>query len=359
MKINKVIGYSLSSPFKSNVKYFGYNDLVKNIGIVEVHTDSGIVGYGETYSGVYCSELVSPVVEYLNKFLIGKDVYDFFNINQLPFIGRSGLIKSVFSGVEIAIYDIISKVENKSLSNYLNNSTFDFKTYASNGSAMFSPTDIERDVKQIIDLGFDSYKMRIGVQSKEIDLKRLEFARNTLGSDRTLMVDAIMGSNPNTWDYATAKEWSIELKNFNVLWLEEPFVPSDVYSYSKLKHEVDVKIAGGESLNESMEFDLYKNLNAVDIIQPDITNGGGIRECLDVVNKFGNNNTAIHVWGSQIALNVSREFSKAVGVFYLEVPMMNLEINDLIKTSDAGIGIHISDAVKSKYMSKSSYNFKI
>lgn len=359
MKITKVIGYSLSSPFKSDTKYFGYNELIKNIGIVEVHTNTGVVGYGETYSGVYCSELVSPVVKYLNTFLIGKNVYEFFNINQLPFIGRSGLIKSVFSGVEIAIYDIISKTENKSLSQYLNKSQSDFKTYASNGSAMFSPTEINNDVSRIVDMGFDSYKMRIGVQNKKIDLKRLESARNNLGSDKVLMVDAIMGSNPNTWDYSTAKEWARELKNFDVLWLEEPFIPSDVNSYSKLRHEVDVKIAGGESLNESMEFELYKNLNAVDIIQPDITNGGGIRECLNVVNKFGNSNTAIHVWGSQIALNVSREFSKAVGVFYLEVPMMNLEINDLIKTSEAGIGIHISDDVKLKYMSNSSYNFKI
>jgi len=359
LKINKVIGYSLSSPFKSNIKYFGYKEKIKNIGIVEVHTDSGIVGYGETYSGVYCSELITPVVDYLKKFLIGKSVYDHFNVNQLPFIGRNGLIKSIFSGVEIALYDIVSKAENKSLSEYLGGDVLDFKTYASNGSAMFSPEDIERDVKQIMDLGFSAYKMRIGVQSREIDLKRLEVARNILGNDNVLMVDCIMGSNPNIWDYKTAQNWTLDLEKFNVYWIEEPFIPSDVESYLRLKSNTDIKIAGGESLNGSMEFDFYRNLNVVDIIQPDITNGGGIRECLDVVKKFGNTNTAIHVWGSQIALNVSREFSKHTGVSYLEVPMMDLEINNLIKSPEPGIGIRIDENIKSKFKINSDYNFTI
>ena len=53
MKITKVIGYGLSSPLKeSNFVYYGYQNNIKNIGIIEVHTDTGLVGFGETYAGV-------------------------------------------------------------------------------------------------------------------------------------------------------------------------------------------------------------------------------------------------------------------------------------------------------------------
>ena len=55
MKIKRVIGYGLSSPFQ-NSSYLGYldNSGLKNIGIIEVHTECGLVGFGETYAGVYC-----------------------------------------------------------------------------------------------------------------------------------------------------------------------------------------------------------------------------------------------------------------------------------------------------------------
>ena len=100
-------------------------------------------------------------------------------------------------------------------------------------------------MKNILDKGFTSYKMRIGVQSKKQDIKRLKVARKYLG-DNNLMVDAIMGTNPNKWDLKTAIEWSEILKDFNVYWLEEPFSPDEVIKY-KFLMEYGIPIAGGEA----------------------------------------------------------------------------------------------------------------
>ena len=72
MKITKVIGYGLSSPVKSKFTYYGYQTNIKNIGIIEVHTDNGLVGFGETYAGVYCAELVEPTVKYLENYLMSS-----------------------------------------------------------------------------------------------------------------------------------------------------------------------------------------------------------------------------------------------------------------------------------------------
>ena len=369
MKISKVIGYGLSSPVKGGHTYYGYQSDTKNIGIIEVHTECGMIGFGETYAGVYCAELIEPTVKYLESYLIGTDLSNIDIINSIPYIGRNGLIKCISSGIDIAIYDILSKSENKSLVDYLGGSN-EIPIYASNGSAVFSPDQIEKDVKYIIDKGYTSYKMRIGLQDKDTDLKRLAVAREELGS-HILMVDAIMGTNPNKWDYDTASQWMTDLQEFDVYWLEEPFVPTDIDNYKQLwmnhlsfnKDEKGdwkfIKVAGGEALNQMFEFEIYKKQGVVNVIQPDVTNSGGITDCKKIVKMFGAKKTAMHVWGSQVAINANKHFAEAFNVSYLEIPMMELEINDYIKTDGPGIGINIPDNIKQKYRLKKKENFKI
>jgi len=357
MKISKVIGYGLSSPVKGGHTYYGYQSDTKNIGIIEVHTECGVIGFGETYAGVYCAELIEPTVKYLEQYLVGADLNSLDIINNIPYIGRSGLVKCIASGIDIAIHDVLSKKADVPLHTYLGGDN-DIITYASNGSAVFTPEQITEDVYTILDKGFTAYKMRIGLQSKENDLQRLHAAREALGSER-LMVDAIMGTNPNKWSYDEALQWCRELEKFNVYWLEEPFTPTDVNNYSKLCNQTSIHIAGGEALNQMLEFDLYNNTQAVDIIQPDVTNSGGIKECAEIVAKFGKDKTAMHVWGSQVAINANKHFAKAYDVYYLEVPMMELEINDYIQTNGPGIGIHISDDIKQQYKLKQRENFKL
>jgi len=357
MKITKVIGYGLSSPIKTDFIYYGYQSNVKNIGVIEVHTDTGIIGFGETYAGVYCAELIAPTVKYLESYLVGLELESAAKINTIPFIGRNGLINSIYSGIDIAIYDILSKEKNITLYEYLGGTNIDIDTYASNGSAKFTPKQIEDDVRAIIDQGYTAYKMRIGVQDQHTDLLRLETARKHLGS-RRLMVDAIMGTNPNTWNFETAIKWCKDLEQFGVDWLEEPFIPTQISDYSALCSQSNINIAGGEALNQLLEFDLYKKEKAVDIIQPDVTNSGGIKDCIEIVNKFGSENTAMHVWGSQIAINANKHFAKSNNIL-LEVPMMELQINDEITIDGPGIGIHITDKIKTKYKLKKQLDFKI
>ena len=67
----------------------------------------------------------------------------------------------------------------------------------------------------------------------------------------------------------------------------------------------------------------------------------------------------MHVWGSQVAINANKHFAKAYNVKFLEVPMMELEINDHIKGDELGIGINITDKIKSKYRLKNRINFEI
>jgi len=67
----------------------------------------------------------------------------------------------------------------------------------------------------------------------------------------------------------------------------------------------------------------------------------------------------MHVWGSQVAINANKHFAKAYNVSYLEVPLMELEINDHIKGNGTGIDINITEDIKLRYRLKNKIDFKI
>ena len=226
MKITNVDGYCLSSPYGDG-KVFGQPLGVKSIGIIEVRTDDGLVGIGETYSGVYVHELIKPTVKFIESLIVGMNplnIDDVYNSMNIPFVGMNGFIRSVIGAVEIALWDIKGKVEEKPLYKLFNeNSTNDFNVYNSGGSVSFSPDEIKKDIE---DVTFDGYKMRVGVQSWEDDLERVEIAKKELGSKK-LMVDSIMGTL-NTWDKYEAVDNINSLRYYDLTWVEEPLHPSNL-----------------------------------------------------------------------------------------------------------------------------------
>ena len=113
-KIIKVEGFSLSSKYGDG-NVFGQPKGVKSLGFVEITSESGKKGFGETYSGI-CSQLVNPIVEFLSSYLVGKklDSIDFIDdMNNIPFISNSGIIQSVIAAIELAILDLIGKINEK------------------------------------------------------------------------------------------------------------------------------------------------------------------------------------------------------------------------------------------------------
>jgi len=227
MKIKKVIGYSLSSTYGDG-NVFGQPEGVKSIGLVEVHTDSGLVGIGETYTGVYVPELIEPIVKTIESLVVDKnplDIEDVYNSMEIPFVSMNGFVRSIIGAIEIALWDIKGQVEEKPIYELLSDTyTDDFGVYASGGSVSFSTDDIKDDVSKILSQGFNSYKMRVGVKDWNEDIDRVKTARNELG-DNNLMVDAIQGTL-NNWHQYNLVYNSKQLEQYNLTWIEEPLHPS-------------------------------------------------------------------------------------------------------------------------------------
>ena len=375
--IKKVEGFALSSPYGKG-KSLGQPLGVKSVGLVKVYTESGVYGLGETFSGVYAPELIQPVVSFLESYLIGHLVGDdliFDDIKNIPFIGSNGILRSVFSAIETAIWDARGKILEVPISHLINNnSRKSAPLYASSGTAIFTSDEIIKDVENILDLGYTAYKMRVGYQDWNTDIKRVESARNILGNS-DLMVDAIMGTLRPVWSTDKAIIRAQTLVDFSLRWLEEPVHPENIKGLAEVCHSKLVPIAAGEAYSGNVEYQAILDLQAVDVLQFDATHSGGILACVELARKaeLMKLDSALHVWGSAVAIAANAQVALAVpSIDILEIPMVSLELTEemwieppIIKngvwhSSEApGLGVALNDLLMHKYKFQPNSGYRL
>ena len=103
-------------------------------------------------------------------------------------------------------------------------------------------------------------------------------ARETLGSDVRLMVDA--GGSDAFWPNGLrwARRTAEMLARYDVAWFEEPLAPDALADFVALRRDSPIPIAGGETLTRRQAFQPWLEAGAFDIVQPDVTKVGGISE---------------------------------------------------------------------------------
>ena len=376
-KINKIKGFALSSPYGDG-KSLGQPLGVKSVGFIKIYSDSDEYGLGETYSGVYAPELIKPIATFLEKYFIGRLVGDdlsFEEIKNIPFIGGGGIIQSVISAIEIAVWDLRGKILDKPISHLITDKRREIiPVYASSGTAVFSPDEIKRDVEDIVELGYSAYKMRVGYQDWSIDIKRVKAAREALvGND--LMVDAIMGTIRPAWDAEQAINAVNDLSKFNLRWLEEPTHPDKIKDLARVRSCDIIPIAAGEAYTSEKDFDSIFHFEAVDILQFDATHSGGIKFCIDLAKKAEKRElvSALHVWGSAAAIAANAQVALAQpSIDILEIPMVQLELTDRMwvekptikegvwhSSNAPGLGVVLDEDLMNEYSFKENSGYRI
>ena len=101
----------------------------------------------------------------------------------------------------------------------------------------------------------------------------VEAVRDAIGPDHDIMIEMHGRFNP-----ATAIEMSRELERFTPAWVEEPVPPENLAALKKAADKINIPVATGERIHSRYEFRELFELQAADIIQPDITHIGGILE---------------------------------------------------------------------------------
>lgn len=143
----------------------------------------------------------------------------------------------------------------------------------------YSDEQIRSLCRKYMQAGFTAFKIKVG-QNLENDIKRCRLVREEIGWENQLMVDA-----NQIWDVRTAIDWMTNLKDFKVLWIEEPTSPDDVLGHKKIAESLrkyNIGVATGEMCCNRVLFKQFLQANALEFCQVDSARIGGVNEILSV-----------------------------------------------------------------------------
>jgi L-alanine-DL-glutamate epimerase-like enolase superfamily enzyme len=250
--------------------------------LVELHTDSGLTGWGAAYS---LKGQVVGAFEWLKRFLIGENPLEIERVTEklhgITFwVGRGGAMTHAISAINLALWDVAGKALNQPVSVLLGGRYH--SAVPAYGSALFLPLEtLTQRIHRMRELGFRAIKLGwepFGHQGLAEDERLIRTARQAAGDETVLLIDA--GGSYPFWKlrFKDALERAKMLENHDVYWFEEPLAPDDIEGYTRLTKLSPVKIAHGEVLTRRQSFTPYLKRGAMDIVQPDVSKVGGLSE---------------------------------------------------------------------------------
>lgn len=149
----------------------------------------------------------------------------------------------------------------------------------------YSDDKLRRLLTEAVSQGYRHVKLKVGTNIDD-DMRRLAIAREVIGWDASLMIDA-----NQVWDVPQAIEWVGRLAEFGPLWIEEPTSPDDILGHAAIRRAVaPVGVATGEHGMNRVLFKQMFQANAIDYCQLDSARLASINEIMAVylmAAKFG------------------------------------------------------------------------
>ena len=137
---------------------------------------------------------------------------------------------------------------------------------------------LRRLAQTAVDAGFSHLKLKVGVNLQD-DIRRLGIAREVMGPQRTLMIDA-----NQVWEVDQAIAWVNALAFANPWFIEEPTSPDDVLGHKRIREGIgSIKVATGEMCQNRILFKQFMMEKAIDVVQVDACRLGGMNEILAVL----------------------------------------------------------------------------
>ncbi len=337
--------------------------------LVEVRTDEGITGIGSCFTS---RALIEGALELLRPMLIGETGLEPERVSEKLrqstfWQGRGGSVEHAISGVDIALWDLLGQALGQPVSRLLGGNYRDrIKPYA---SMLFEDPPLLRDnLLAQVARGFRAIKMGwrpFGRVSRKLDELLVKTARETVGDDVELMVDA--GGSEQFWPHGVswARETARMLGDYGVVWFEEALRPDDVAGFKELRQTSPVLVATGEVLTRRQAFQPFITERAVDVIQPDVTKCGGLSESRRIGWMAYDHGVLLvpHGWNTGIgvaadlalsaAMPIARWIEYQTGVPYIEEiidPPFRLDGDGMLRVPTApGLGIRLDRDALARY----------
>src|SRR5712692_8899257 len=335
--------------------------------VVKVHTDAGIVGVGEVDSSALVAKAIieAPVSHNISRGLaecvVGEDPFEIDRLihrmyEGTIYFGRQGAVIQAMSGVEIALWDIAGKAAGRPVYQLLGGGfRKKFRAYA---SILFgdTPQETERIGRQLaVQFGWGPMGL-----SEQSDLAHVRAARQGIGKDVELMVDAGL-----CWDTATAIRRAQQFEPFHLTWLEEPLHPDNLQGYARLSARSPMRIAAGEEICDIKEFQQMMDVGGIDVVQVDVTRVGGLgrakrigwdsadrhRLCVNHSYKTGVNIAASLHFVAALPNSQYFEYCVEQGALRQTLTRQRFPVVDgeIFVPEEPGLGVELDEAVVAKF----------
>lgn len=247
------------------------NDVV----VVRVATDTGQVGTGFAWTPLIGARAVAALVnDDIPAALVGAEAHP-ARWEELRWhlreAGTGGLSLMALAGVDIALWDLLSRSAGSSLVGLVGRRREAVRAYGSGVNLDYRLPELLEQVRGWVDGGHRAVKVKVGSADLSRDVERVAAVRELLGPDRILMVDA-----NQRWDVPTAARALEALGDFGLHFVEEPLPAGDLAAHVRLRERTGVPFALGENLRTVEEFERAVDLGVCDVAQPNVVRVGGI-----------------------------------------------------------------------------------
>ena len=259
----------------------------RNLTIVRVRTDDGLVGLGEVRMVNHTEALLGYLSYAIRTHILGQDPFAYEALVQRMWrtdYERAGaVVMAGIAAIEVACFDIVGQALGRPIYQLLGGPVRDrIKAYANGWYTVERTLDeFHSAARRVMERGYRALKLDpFGSGSYELEpaerrhaISLVEAVRDAIGPDAELFIEM-----HGRFTAATAISLARELARFQPSWIEEPVPPENLAALEKVSRQAPIPIASGERIHVRHEFRELFERQAVDIVQPDLTQCGGIAE---------------------------------------------------------------------------------
>ena len=316
---------------KTDVFSSRHHNAKRNWLVLRLTTDEGVEGIGEASMLSYDAMVESLLHEWVGAYLVGKDPMRHevhWTRMYQDNLGRGGrLFSTALSGIDIALWDLRGKALGVPVYALLGGPYTDRIRVYANGwyTNPGSPEQNAAEALRVVDMGYTAMKfdpfgqhnyLTISPEEAQLAEDRVAAVREAVGPNVEILIEVHAKFNAYT-----AIHLGRRLERYRPFWFEEPVSQENVSEMKQVRDGLNIPIATGERLYTKFPFfELVRN-EAVDILQPDMCNAGGITE----LKKIGAIAEAQHV------MMAPHNTNAAVGTmasFHLDAAMPNFLIQE-------------------------------
>ncbi len=282
MKITEIrlgiLSVPLRVPFKTALRSVSSVEDV----IMEIHTDTGAVGYGEApptgaITGDTTGAIIGAIQDHIAKTLVGRDVDDFENL-MLALDKCVVKNSSAKAAADIALWDLYGQLYNIPVYKLMGGSRKSITTNIT--ISVNEPDEMVRDALNAVERGYDCLKVKVGKESEK-DIARLSAIREAVPRDTCIRIDANQGWSPKE---AVRILNGMQERGLDIEFVEQPVKGHDFEGLKYVTERSYVPVLADESVFSPADALKIMQMRAADMVNIKLMKCGGLYNALKITS---------------------------------------------------------------------------